>query len=137
MTVSILIITHGKIGKTLLSTVRNTLGEIPLHTKTVAIKRNADPDHLIPKLRKLSHDIDDGDGVLILTDMFGSTPSNISQALKEDPSIEVVAGLNLPMLIRVMNYPMLNLAELVEKAYSGGREGVLNCCKDDDDHDHS
>ncbi len=133
MTVAVIIITHGNIGKALLNAAKNTLENLPMPCRAISIKRNADPDVLIPRLQKTCEEMDQGDGVLVLTDMFGSTPSNLSNALREQRSIHVVAGLNLPMLIRVLNYSSLPLDELREKAFSGGREGVLNCeCPDDD-----
>jgi PTS system ascorbate-specific IIA component len=69
--------------------------------------------------------LDQGDGVLVLTDIYGSTPSNIASHLSSRPGVQVVAGLNLPMLLRVLNYARLDLATLAEKAVSGGREGVV------------
>lgn len=69
--------------------------------------------------------MDKGDGVLILTDMFGSTPSNIAHRLSQPGRVMVVTGLNLPMMIKVMNYPKLDLQELVDLAVEGGKSGVL------------
>ena len=69
--------------------------------------------------------LDKGDGVLILTDMYGSTPSNIAHRLSQPGKVMVVTGLNLPMMIKVMNYPNLNLTELVDVAVEGGKNGVL------------
>lgn len=71
--------------------------------------------------------LDQGQGILILTDMFGSTPSNIACAVSDRNDIRIVSGLNLPMLIRVLNYPSLSLEELELKAISGGQEGVVRC----------
>ena len=71
--------------------------------------------------------LDQGDGVLILTDMYGSTPGNIACALGQNNRVAVVAGLNLPMLVRVLNYPQLDLHTLAEKAESGGRIGIVPC----------
>jgi PTS system ascorbate-specific IIA component len=73
--------------------------------------------------------LDDGDGVLVLTDLFGSTPSNISVRLLSRGNIEVVSGVNLSMLIRVMNYPELSLPILVTKALTGGHDGINLCEK--------
>jgi PTS system mannose-specific IIA component len=70
--------------------------------------------------------MDKGDGVLILTDMFGSTPSNIAHRLAQRGKVMVVTGLNLPMMIKVMNYPTHNLEQLVELAVKGGKTGVLH-----------
>ncbi|MBW3546289.1 MAG: hypothetical protein KY428_11955, partial [Bacteroidetes bacterium] len=64
---------------------------------------------------------DSGDGVLVLTDAFGSTPSNIAMRLSRQSGVTVVSGLNLPMLLRVMNYPQLSLEELqINNALPGG-----------------
>jgi PTS system ascorbate-specific IIA component len=71
--------------------------------------------------------MDQGQGVLVLTDIFGSTPSNIAASLAEDGRIAVVAGLNLPMLVRVLNYPEDPLEGLTEKAIVGGNRGILAC----------
>ena len=71
--------------------------------------------------------VNNGSGVLILTDMYGSTPSNIANSLKNMENIEVVAGVNLPMFIRILNYSDLNLADITEKALSGGHDGIILC----------
>jgi PTS system ascorbate-specific IIA component len=59
--------------------------------------------------------------------MFGSTPSNIATSLERDGHVAVVSGINLPMLVRVLNYPHLSLAGLTAKALSGGSDGILDC----------
>ena len=61
--------------------------------------------------------VDQGEGVVLLTDMFGGTPSNLAISLMETGRIEVIAGINLPMLIRILNYPQLGLAEIVAAAF--------------------
>ena len=65
--------------------------------------------------------------MLVLTDMYGSTPSNIAVGLQREGRVDVVAGVNLPMLVRVLNYPFLDLATLAAKALSGGRDGIMPC----------
>ncbi|CAK0770012.1 hypothetical protein CCP3SC15_4060003 [Gammaproteobacteria bacterium] len=70
--------------------------------------------------------LDQGDGVLVLTDMYGSTPSNIACRLDSE-KVRIVAGVNLPMLIRVLNYSYLSLEDLTNKAISGGRDGIIHC----------
>jgi PTS system ascorbate-specific IIA component len=87
----------------------------------------SDPDAMREQAASLIREVDRGDGVLVLTDLFGSTPSNIATALQHNHKVISVAGINLPMLLRVMNYPKLGLRELAEKALSGGRDGVLHC----------
>lgn len=125
MTVSILLITHEEVGNALLSAVTRTLGELPLPTTVVTVTYDTDPALLIPRLEELTQNIGYGQGVLILTDLYGSTPCNIAQQLKGNSQIRIVTGLNLPMLIRVMNYPTLTVDELVQKAYTGGHDGII------------
>lgn len=126
MSVSILIISHNEIGTALLNTVKQTFGsQLPLPTATVELQADTDPEILIPKLKEVVKALDQGDGVLILTDLFGSTPSNVAQQIQDCKHIRIVSGLNLPMLIRVMNYPNLELAQLAEKARTGGQHGII------------
>jgi len=127
MTVNILLISHDDVGKTLLDASINTLGFCPLTAEILSIPNSCDPELKIAKARKKVKEIDHGDGVLILTDIYGSTPSNIACALSKDDNVRVISGLNLPMLIRVLNYPNLNIDELVQKAISGGKEGIMDC----------
>ncbi len=128
MSISILLITHGNIGQSILDAAKETLGELPLQTQAIAIDhRHCDITKLVPELRQRAHAIDEGDGVLILADIFGATPCNLARQLQEDEQIQIVTGLNLPMLLRAMNYCyMKNLNELTNIAYDGGRNGI--CC---------
>lgn len=127
--VNIIMITHEEIGAALLHTVSTALGEIPLPTTVITVSYSADPDKLVNKLKKLMEIMDSSNGFLVLTDLFGSTPCNIAahlQNLGYKERVRIVTGLNLPMLIRVMNYATLTLSELAEKAVSGGRDGIVN-----------
>lgn len=134
MSVSLLLITHDEIGTALLHAVSNTLGHLPIPTQVVSIDHQSDLPQVIAQLQQIVKQITQEHSLLILTDLFGSTPSNVAQALQAHTNVRVVAGLNLPMLIRVMNYPTLALDELVEKALSGGKEGVCCCEKPKDIH---
>lgn len=125
MSVSLLIITHNEIGDALLSAAHSALGELPLPTTVVAVTYEMDPDDILKKLKKLIKAIKSSDGILILTDLYGSTPCNIAKGLKEFEHVNVISGLNLPMLIRLMNYPKLGLKDLTKKALSGGRDGIM------------
>lgn len=127
MKVGLLIITHNNIGEQLLKTATIMLGDNPLNTVNMNIDSNCDLDQSLQKAKASISELDQGDGVLVLTDMYGSTPSNIANSLVEDDSVVVIAGINLPMLIRAMNYPRLNLQQLAEKALSGGHDGILIC----------
>lgn len=125
MAVGVLIISHDGIGGALLETARAALGGFPLRCEVLAASRDADPDALVDVARACLGRVDQGDGVLVLTDLYGSTPSNIATRLSGLGGVRIVAGVNLPMLIRVLNYPRLELDALVEKALSGGRDGIF------------
>lgn len=127
MTVGLLIVTHDQLGGALLRTAGRMFGDIPLPTRALPVTIDASPEALLEEARTKALEINSGDGVLVFTDMYGSTPSNIAFGLMQPGQIHVVAGVNLPMLIRTLNYPNLDLAALTEKATSGGREGIF-CC---------
>ncbi|MGA7799806.1 MAG: PTS fructose transporter subunit IIA [Gammaproteobacteria bacterium] len=133
MTVGLLIITHDRIGRQLLDTATRMLGICPLATRTVSVSGDCNPDATLLEAQSLVRELDQGGGVLVLTDMYGSTPSNIAARLLGHDGVRVVAGVNLPMLVRVLNYPRLGLDELADKAVSGGRDGVLPCNQTKDD----
>jgi len=127
MTISVFIITHENVGHALLEAAINTLGFCPLSAEVLSIPLDCDIDAVTRLAERKTHELDNGDGVLILTDIYGSTPANIACTLDEKENVRVVSGINLPMLIRVLNYPNLELDELSLKAVSGGREGIMDC----------
>jgi len=129
MTVGILLVSHNQIGAELINTARQMLSCSPLPTKVISIGLNDVPDHIHRQLNQELEGLDQGNGILIMTDMFGSTPSNIACTVSERDDIRVVSGLNLPMLIRVLNYPNLSLNELEQKALTGGQESIARCHK--------
>jgi len=132
--VGVLLITHGEVGSALLHTAVEVLGVCPLSTCVLNASPGCDPEKIYSEARAALQDLDGGDGVLVLTDLYGSTPSNIACRLRGQSNVRVVSGLNLPMLIRVLNYPNLELDELAYKAVTGGRDGVLTCTVEGDPH---
>lgn len=130
MAVGLLIISHNRIGQDLLATATSMLGKSPLRAEHLAVSQSGDPDEIYARASALCESLDEGDGVLVLTDMFGSTPSNIATRLLCNPRWMVVAGINLPMLVRVLNYPQLSLPELADKALTGGHDGIVLCESD-------
>lgn len=126
MSVGLVIISHDEVGASLLHAATSMLGMCPLHVALVTVHRVDDPDHILSLAQRRLQEVDAGEGVLVLTDMFGSTPSNVAARLRDWGDIRVIAGLNLPMLVRILNYPRLSLDELTRKAVEGGRDGVLS-----------
>ncbi len=123
--IGILIITHGVLGESLLDCAAHVLGKVPEQLATLAVSTHDAPNNLLPKALDLVAKLNSGDGVLVLSDMYGATPCNIVAKLLQPGVVEGVAGVNLPMLVRAMTYRHEPLATLVEKAVSGGREGVV------------
>jgi mannose PTS system EIIA component len=129
MSVGLLLITHGDIGTHMLSTALRIMGgTCPVPTRVLAITDETQRDQLRAEALRLARDVDGGDGVLVLADLYGSTPANIACSLQDGPGpVQIIAGLNLPMLVRAMNYAGLPLAELAVKVEVGGRNGILIC----------
>jgi len=126
MSVGLLIITHNGVGRILTRTAFEMLEDRPIEPTTLEVDLNCDIDKIEDKATEALMKCDQGQGVLILTDIFGSTPSNVASLLLKKYWACAVSGLNLPMLIRILNYPDLNLQELAEKALSGARDGIIS-----------
>jgi len=125
--VGVLLVTHGKLGHFLLETMSDMIGPLPLPTDVLEVRRVQATDVLLLQGRRMIERLDRGGGVLLLTDAFGSTPSNIANRLAEMPRTAVVAGINLPMLVKIFNYPQLDLATMTRAAVEGGQRGVVVC----------
>jgi len=123
--VGILIVAHGSLGDSLIHSCSHVLGKCPSRLAELSVAVHDDPDALLPRARELLRQVDEGDGVLVLTDMLGGTPSNIATKLLAQGRIEGIAGVSLPMLIRALTYRDEPLATVTEKAISGGCEGVV------------
>lgn len=129
MAVGILLVTHGKLGHFMLECMRDMIGELPLAADVLEVRRVQAHEVLINQGTKMIERLDTGDGVLLLTDAFGSTPSNIANKLSAIHGSPVVAGLNLPMLVRAFNYPRTPVDELARLAVEGGQRGIILCPK--------
>jgi PTS system ascorbate-specific IIA component len=127
MSTGLLLITHSSIGDALLETAGKMFEGALLPVKSLSVSTDCNPDHVKQDARLAVQSLDRGEGVLVLTDMFGSTPSNIAYALAENGRVNVISGVNLPMLVRALNYQGLGLAALTQKALNGGKEGI-HCC---------
>jgi PTS system ascorbate-specific IIA component len=125
MSVSILLLTHEAMGEALIATAHHILGRMALTVEAQAIPPGSNIDVALRETLAHARRIDAGDGVLVLTDVYGATPSNIAEKLAADePGIRRVSGLNLPMLLRVLNYAEQTLPELAQTAANGGRSGI-------------
>lgn len=127
MSVGVLLVTHGKLGHFLLECMRDMIGPLPLAADVLEVRRVQSHEVLINQGTKMIERLDSGDGVLMMTDAFGSTPSNIANKLSAVHGSPVVSGVNLPMLVRVFNYPRAGLDEIARLAVEGGQRGIILC----------
>jgi PTS system ascorbate-specific IIA component len=123
--VGILIVSHGAFGESLIHSASHVLGKRPLFLRQLGVTVHDDPEAIQPVAEDLIRFLDQGQGVLVLTDIYGATPSNIATKLLRPGRVEGIAGVNLPMLIRALTYRADPLGEVLEKALSGATEGVM------------
>jgi PTS system ascorbate-specific IIA component len=123
--VAILIIAHGKLGEALISCATHVLGVRPQRLMQIGVSIQDDPQQILDKAAAMIAQLDQGEGVLVMSDVFGATPSNIACKLLRPGRVEGVAGVSLPMLVRALTYRNEPLKVVVGKAISGGVEGVL------------
>ncbi len=123
--IGIIIIAHGTLGESLIHSASHVMGSRPPHLTQIGVSIQDDPQLVLPQAIKLVRSLDQGSGVLILTDLYGATPSNITGRLLIPGKVEGVAGVNLPMLVRALTYRKEPLRTVIAKAISGGIEGVM------------
>ena len=124
--IGVLLVTHNGLGIGLLDCVRHVMGSVPPNVKVLSVHADDDPRQKEMEGRALVEKLDTGKGVLILCDVFGATPSNIAQRLFQSGRVEGIAGVNLPMLLRVVVCSHdRSLAEMAKRALDGGRECII------------
>ncbi len=122
--VGALVVTHGQLGQELVSAAQAIVGEVS-HIVAVSIGWNDDVNESKKKIEQAVAEVDQGKGVIILTDMFGGTPSNLSLPLLKRNELEIITGVNLPMVIKLANQPGTDsLSELVTKVKKKGQSHI-------------
>ena len=122
----LLIVSHGAFGESLIHSASHVLGRRPLYLRQLGVTVHDDPDAILPTAQDLIRFLDQGRGVLVLTDIYGATPSNIGARLLEPGRVEGVSGVNLPMLVKALTHREdSSLEQLVEKAIAGAGEGIV------------
>ena len=125
----LLLITHDTLGESLIQCACHVLNRRPDQLMQLGVAAGDDPKDLMPLAGQLLTLVDKGEGALILTDIYGASPSNLAAKLLDAGRIEGLAGLNLPMLLRAINYRDKGMETLLARATGGGRDGVLNMLK--------
>jgi PTS system mannose-specific IIA component len=123
--VGILIVAHGTLGESLIHCASHVMGGRPPHLMQIGVSMHDDPQLILPEAIKLARSLEQGGGVLVLSDVYGATPCNIASQMLIPGKVEGVAGVNLPMIVRALTYRNETLKTVVSKAISGGIEGVM------------
>ena len=127
--IGLFLVTHGSFGEALIQCACHVLNKRPVQLAQLGVTAQDDPLDALPLARSMLNLVDSGRGVLVMTDVFGATPSNIALKLLEPGRIEGAAGVNLPMLLRALNYRDKDMETLLVKTIGGGRDGILNMLK--------
>ena len=122
--VGLLLVSHGRIAESFLQVSLEIVGPVK-GVQVVSLAEPIDEEKVMEDIQKARKEIDQGDGILILTDMFGGTPANLCFSLLEDPMVEVLTGMNLPMILQILSSRKdASLAELAGIAMRCGRENI-------------
>ncbi len=123
--IGLLIISHCAFGKELLNAAELIMGGRLEAANAIAVTQTSETQDLLDIISKEIAAIDQGQGVLVLTDMFGGTPSNLSLSFLKEEKVEVLTGVNLPMVVEAaQNRKHLALNELGERAQEAGKRGI-------------
>jgi mannose PTS system EIIA component len=124
--IALLIVAHGNLGDSLIQCATFVLGKRPAALENLDLSACEDPAEMLARARAKLAELDQGEGVLVLTDVYGATPCNIVRRVIASNSVEAISGVNLPMLLKALTYRDQGMARLVEKAVSGGQAGIIN-----------
>ena len=124
--IGILLITHGSFGEALVQNACHVLNKRPVQVNQLGVSAQDDPLDLLPLALQMLDLVDNGDGVLILSDIFGASPANLAIKLLDPGRVEGLTGVNLPMLLRALTYREKGMEILLQRARDGGRDGVFN-----------
>lgn len=122
--IGIFLITHGTLGEALIQCVCHVLNRRPPAIAQLGVSSQEDPCDLLPLARDMVAQLDQGRGVILLSDIYGASPCNLACRLLAPGRVEGLAGVNLPMLLRVLTHREKDMETLVQRAISGGHEGV-------------
>lgn len=124
--IGILLITHGELGKSLIECATDVLGDKPKFLDSLTIENDCAHDNIYKEISEKINLLDQGKGVLILTDIFGATPCNIITKIIKPGKVNAIAGVNLSMLIRSISYRHESFDTLVAKAIEGAQDGIIH-----------
>ena len=122
--ICLIIVTHCDLGKEFLNAAEFIVGKVH-NADVVSITQTSDSEKVRKSIEKKISELDSGEGVIILTDMFGGTPSNISLSFLNEEMVEVITGVNLPMVLAIVqNRNGIKLGALAKKAQEAAKTGI-------------
>jgi mannose PTS system EIIA component len=133
--IGILLISHEPLGTALLHCTRHIFGRLPPQLAALDVIPDEDPEVAVGAARELLKRINDGTGAIVLTDLYGATPARIAARLAEPKRITVIAGVNLPLLVKALTYRRGPLEEVTDKLLDGVRESIRTIHSPDLDED--
>jgi PTS system mannose-specific IIA component len=128
--VHLIIMAHAELANSFVVCVKHILAKEIDNLHIVSVKKTDSIEHILEKSSHMINTIGIDNEILILTDIFGATPSNIANKLLIKNKIELITGLNLPMLIRAISYAPLGLDICIAKSISGAIDGVIHVTGD-------
>ena len=123
--IGILVVSHEPLGTALIRCTRHIYGRLPPQLAALDVIPDEDPAAAIQAAHELAERINDGSGVLVFTDVFGATPSRIAMSLASPYRVEVVAGVNLPLLVKALSLRRLPMEEIVPQLLESGRNAIF------------
>lgn len=123
--IGILVVSHEPLGTALLHCTRHIFGRLPPQLAALDVIPDEDPDQALHSARELLKRINDGSGVIVLTDLFGATPARIAARLVEPGRIVVIAGVNLPLLVKALTHRRVPLEQLSRQLLEGVRDTIV------------
>ena len=127
MTVGLITVTHNGIGKAICDAAEAILGDPIGGVRHFGFEPGDHAEHVLDDMIAAIRELDDGDGVAVLTDLYGATPCNIARRLAPEQNVRVLSGISLPMVLRLLNYTHLPLEQVIQRATDGAHIGVIAC----------
>jgi PTS system mannose-specific IIA component len=123
--IGILLLTHAPLGNAFIEAATHVFRARPERMEAIDVRADQDPGEVNRIAKEVITRLDDGTGVLVITDVMGGTPSNCTHRLSQPGHVEVIAGISLPMLLRALTYRNDTLDVVVEMALAGGQSGAV------------
>lgn len=127
--VGLVVASHGRLADELVATARQIVGEVP-HVATLSVEAGASPEEIKARIKEAVRSVDDGEGVLVFADLIGGSPCTQSLSLCQQARIEVVTGVNLPMLLKANSLRgQVGLRDLAHQLAQYGQKNIT-CASD-------